>query len=96
MEWNSVLDAFLLSIGFKPTVADACLYSRTNSKGIILLAVYVDDIIVAASTKELEVEAKTQLMAEFEMTDLGELNWFLGMKITRDIKTGAIYLDQTQ
>ena len=96
MEWNSVLDIFLLGIGFKPTIADACLYSRTNTKGLVLLAVYVDDIVIAASTKKLEQEAKTQLMAKFDMTDLGELKWFLGMKVTRDSNTGAIYLDQTQ
>jgi hypothetical protein len=75
--------------------ADACLYSRTNTKGLVLLAVYVDDIVIAASTKELELEAKTPTTKKFDMTNLGELQWFLGMKVTRDSKTGAIYLDQT-
>ena len=96
MEWNSALDQYLLSIGFKPTAADPCLYVRNIKEELVLLAVYVDDIVVAASTKALEIAVKKELMSKFEMTDLGELNWYLGMKVTRNPKSGTIYLDQSQ
>jgi hypothetical protein len=96
MEWNSALDQYLLSIGFKPTAADPCLYVRNIKEELVLLAVYVDDIVVAASTKALEIAVKKELMSKFEMTDLGELNWYLGMKVTRNPKSGTINLDQSQ
>jgi len=96
MKWNSSLDQYLLSIGFKLTAADPCLYFRTIKKKFVLLAVYVDDIVVAASTKAIENAVKKELKSKFEITDLGELNWYLGMKVTRNPKTGTIYLDRSQ
>ena len=39
---------------------------------------------------------KKQLKANFEMKDLGNLRWFLGMEITRDRKAGIIRLSQEQ
>ena len=69
---------------YLPTTADPCLYTRKEGNDLVILAIYVDDIIVAASGKSAELNAKKELMSKFEMTDLGELNWFLGMKITRD------------
>lgn len=95
MEWNAVLDVFLKKIGYLPTTADPCLYTRKEGNDLVILAIYVDDIIVAASGKSAELKAKKELMSKFEMTDLGELNWFLGMKITRDWDDKTIKLGQS-
>jgi len=48
----------------------------------LLICLYVDNLIVTGSNvKEIEV-FKTQMMNEFEMSDLGNLTYFLGMKFT--------------
>jgi hypothetical protein len=60
---------------------------------IYLISLYVDDILVAGSNlKEVE-RIKRQFTVRYEMKDLGELNFYLGMKISRT--DDFIKLDQT-
>ena len=48
----------------------------------LLICLYVDDLIVTGSdVNEIEV-FKSQMMTEFEMTNLGNLTYFLGMEFT--------------
>jgi len=46
--WNQALDKDLKKIGFKPSTNDACIYTLHSRGEIIILAVYVDDLILAA------------------------------------------------
>ncbi len=57
-----------------------------------LISLYVDDILVAGSNREEVDNIKRQFTKHYEMKDRGELNYYLGIKITR-IQT-AIKLDQ--
>ena len=69
---------------------DKCLYIYEKGNTKIFLIVYVDDLIIAGNNKfELE-KIKIALTREFSMTDLGELNFFLGIKIER--KDDGMYL----
>ncbi|GJU07204.1 ribonuclease H-like domain-containing protein [Tanacetum coccineum] len=58
------------------------------------LLLYVDDIILTASSTSLLQRIISLLYAEFAMTDLGPLNYFLGISATRT--TSAIFLSQTK
>ena len=62
----------------------------------LILAVYVDDIIVASSSGSRAAWVKSKLFAQYKMTDAGALSWFLGIRITRDRAAGTIVLDQEQ
>ncbi|GKE22725.1 ribonuclease H-like domain-containing protein, partial [Tanacetum coccineum] len=46
------------------------------------LLLYVDDIILTASSTSLMQRIISSLHAEFAMTDLGQLNYFLGPQLT--------------
>ena len=48
---------------------------------MILVCLYVDDILLTGSCSEEVVKFKKVLMNEFEMTDMGNMIYFLGMKI---------------
>jgi hypothetical protein len=49
-----------------------------------LLAVYVDDIMIASANLEYIKEIKKQFCKKFDnMTDMGELDHFLNIRITR-------------
>ncbi|GJX95140.1 ribonuclease H-like domain-containing protein [Tanacetum coccineum] len=51
---------------------------------IAYLLLYVDDIVLTASSEKLLQQVIGWLHQEFSMTDLGSLNYFLGISVTRD------------
>ena len=59
-----------------------------------LISLYVDDILIAGSNEEEIDKIKKEFTDRYEMKDLGELNHYLGMKITRT--DAYIKVDQTQ
>lgn len=55
------------------------VYKHTD--GMAILLVYVDDIVLTASTSSLLTAIINKLKAEFSMTDMGELHYFLGIQV---------------
>lgn len=47
------------------------------------ILLYVDDIILTASLDSLRCSIMALLASEFAMKDLGPLNYFLGIAVTR-------------
>ncbi|XP_075163214.1 uncharacterized protein LOC142235845 [Haematobia irritans] len=62
----------------------------------ILVAVYVDDIIIACKDEQEILNLKSKIAAEFDISDKGRLQHFLGMEIERKNITGDIKLSQVQ
>ncbi|WP_286497683.1 reverse transcriptase domain-containing protein, partial [Escherichia coli] len=92
--WHARIVACLVSIGFHMANADHSLYVRKNEHGIVIICIYVDDLIVGGD-HESEIEhVKTLLKEEFDMKDLGELRYFLGIEIVRTEE--GIWLSQRQ
>lgn len=57
------------------------MYVKGNSKGdVLLICLYVDDLLVTGNNSKDIDEFKKKMMAEFQMTDLGILTYFLGME----------------
>ena len=80
--WNDRFTSFLPSLGFKHTYADSSLFVKSLDHGIILLLVYVEDIIIT-ETASCDIQRVIDaLIAEFEITDLGDLHYFLGIQIS--------------
>lgn len=55
---------------------------------------YVDDIIIVSDRLELMDRIKQQLSNQFEMSDMGELKLFLGLKVDRDLSGGTMKISQ--
>ena len=92
--WNRRLDRFFQQIGFTRLQTDHGLYIKHDVRhGIILIAVYVDDTVIGCKAECMQT-VKDQLKAEFEMSDMGELKYVLGMKVQRDGKNRWLYLSQ--
>jgi histone deacetylase 1/2 len=49
----------------------------------VFVLIYVDDIIVASSTKEATEGLLRSLAQEFALKDLGELHYFLGIEVNK-------------
>ena len=92
--WHARIVAYLVSIGFHMADADHSLYVRENENGIIIICIYVDDLIVGGDNEAETEHVKTLLKQEFDMKDLGELRYFLGIEIVRTEE--GIWLSQRQ
>lgn len=93
MEWNARFDMFVRDLGFTPCATDRCLYVSVNENVTMYLLLYVDDFIIASNDMGALNNVKEILKNEFKMRDLGELNYFLGIKIERHGE--SLFLSQT-
>ena len=65
---------------------DPNLYVKKNEEGnVVLISLYVDDLIITSSACKLVEEIKIELSQEFEMKDLGELHYYLGIEVWREL-----------
>lgn len=63
---------------------DHCVNVKRSEEGFVILSLYVDVILIARNDMELIVTTKGWLSSNFEMKDMGEANYVLGVKILRD------------
>ena len=92
-DWHERCVEELRKLGFEQCPADPCML-RHKERGIILL-LYVDDIPIAAKSKDQIQWFKNEFQKIFKIKDLGEMVKILGIRITRDRKKRTIRLDQT-
>ena len=71
----------LKHIGFEQSKPDYSLYVMHTDKGSVIVVIYVDDLIVTGDNVNAIRMLKRQLHSEFDMKDLGELCYFLGIKV---------------
>ncbi|KAH9141602.1 hypothetical protein AeRB84_009111 [Aphanomyces euteiches] len=90
--WNSLLDKTLRSFGFTPTPSDPCIYVLHNGDAYIV--VYVDDLILCASSLGLVTKFEQFMDSKFSIKKLGDLEFCLGVQISRDEKSSTIRLCQ--
>ncbi|KAL6337946.1 hypothetical protein AAG906_005411 [Vitis piasezkii] len=86
--WYERLSKFLLKKGFKMGKIDTTLFIKTKEKDILLVQIYVDDIIFGATNDSLCKDFSKCMHSEFEMSTMGELNFFLGLQI-KQLKEGT-------
>ena len=78
--WYGRIDRFLNSLGFTKSKADSNLYYKVVDEGPMILLLYVDNMFLIGEEK-LIVDCKRKLAAEFEMKDLGQMHYFLGLEV---------------
>ena len=88
--WYHKFDTYVLCLGFLFCKSDHCIYSKSNDDGFLVISLYVNDMFFIGKGKGLIVELKSQLLAKFEMKDLGVANYILGMETIRDRKKKAL------
>ncbi|KAK4358278.1 hypothetical protein RND71_023888 [Anisodus tanguticus] len=92
-QWHAKFDQTMLANGFKINECDKCVYIKnTQNHEVIDILLYVDDIILTASSDALRQSIMTMLSSEFAMKDLVPLNYFLGIVVTRHV--GGLFLSQ--
>jgi hypothetical protein len=81
--WYARLDSYLQKQGLKRGSVDNNLYCKIDGNNLIIVEVYVDDIIFGSNNIKMSkgFAMMMQIIQEFEMYMLGELNFFLGLQI---------------
>jgi hypothetical protein len=80
-QWYLKFDETVRSFGFKENKEDNYIYGKFRNEKFICLILYVDDILLASSDISLLLKTKRFLSSNFDMKDLGEASFILGIKI---------------
>ncbi|GJY40916.1 retrovirus-related pol polyprotein from transposon TNT 1-94 [Tanacetum coccineum] len=92
--WYDMLSSFLISQDFSKGSVDPTLFIRKEGKELLLVQVYVDDIIFAASTPELcDLFAKI-MCSKFKMSMMGKISFFLGLQNFQNPR--GIFINQSK
>ena len=80
-QWSKKLVTFLKSLGFVQCESDECLFILREGSSVLYMAVYVDDLIMSDNDSKLRDKVAAALKKEYEMDDMGTLEWFLGIRV---------------
>jgi Reverse transcriptase (RNA-dependent DNA polymerase) len=94
-QWHAKIDGFLVGVlGFSRNVSDECFYVRIQGGIIAIIALYVDDLLIACNNIGILNEIKEGLSREFEMKDMGQARMCLGFRIFRNRSERKLTLSQ--
>ena len=93
-QWYIKFHDTITSFGFKENTVDRCIYLKISGSKFVFLVLYVDDLLIASSDLGLLSETKKYLSKNFEMKDLGEASFVIGIEISRDRSRGTLGLSQ--
>jgi hypothetical protein len=83
--WYEKMESFFPQQGFMRSKSDPNMYTKFDEKRyIVLIFLYVNDLIITGNARKLINEIKEQLSQVFEMKDLGELHYCLGLEAWRN------------
>ncbi|KAJ9546787.1 hypothetical protein OSB04_019330 [Centaurea solstitialis] len=86
--WYETLTNHLLSKGFKRGTIDTTLFLKKEGDDLLFVQIYVDDIIFGSTNPELCTKFSKIMETEFEMSMMGELNFFLGIQVKQNPDAG--------
>ncbi|GKA17340.1 retrovirus-related pol polyprotein from transposon TNT 1-94 [Tanacetum coccineum] len=88
--WYDRLKAFLLEHKYTMGLVDNTLFTKKLDSHIIIVQIYVDDIIFGSTYQELCNDFFKIMHDEFEISMMGELNFFLGLQI-KQLEDGIFF-----
>lgn len=89
--WYRSLKEFFTSINFKAATMDPCLFIHQDKAKFCCVYIHVDNLVIVGPEVQF---LKDKIKGRFEMEDLGECQWVLGMRVSRDQHGRTITLSQ--
>lgn len=71
-------------MGFQQCMQEKSVYKAVTKGESIIVAVYVDDLFVTGTSLDCINEFKKRMASQFEMSDLGELTYYLGIEVSQE------------
>ncbi|GJY65587.1 retrovirus-related pol polyprotein from transposon TNT 1-94 [Tanacetum coccineum] len=88
--WYDRLKAFLIKHDYTMGMVDNTLFTKKKEPNLIIVQIYVDDIIFGSTCQEMCDDFAKIMHDEFEMSMMGELNFFLGLQI-KQLEDGIFF-----
>ena len=90
--WYNECRKELIKLGLKPVEGFPCLYTNRW----LILFIYVDDIVMAFhnSNSQLHQQFEQRLTDLYDLKKMGDLAWFLGIRVVRDRPNRRTWLIQ--
>ena len=92
--WHLSIDQFLKASGYIQSDADPCIYSKSGESTLMVIALYVDDLLLASNDINLLENEKKALQRKFEMEDQKEAGYCLGMTIKHGRGKNVLSINQ--
>ena len=88
-------DETIKTYGFEKNVDEPYVYKYIKQNKVDFFVLYVDDILLIGNDVETLSNVKKWLAEQFQMKDLGEASYILGIQIIRYCKNKLLALSQT-
>lgn len=88
------LSTYLISMGFKQSSYDDCLFIRELADGYQYVLIHVDDMLLISPTKRALNDFREAMLLKYETTVDLEAEYFLGIKITRNRTARSLTIAQ--
>ena len=93
-DWYQTLSGTYNDLGYTTSHADTCVRFKKEGENYTLTDTYTDDTFGASSSDEEAKRRKDEIGKVWEIKDVGETEYFLGMRVQQDINRGIIRLTQ--
>jgi hypothetical protein len=83
-QWYQKLVEIIMKLGFSRCEGDQAVFYRRCKKMnmLIIVLVHVDDCSIVGKFKVLIEQFKVEIVKFIDITDMGELHWILGIRLT--------------
>lgn len=82
--WYSRIEVYFEKAGFHKCPYEHTLFIKTKEGGkLLIVCLYVDDLIFTRNDEDMIADFKNSMMAEFDMTDLGKMRYFLDIEVVQ-------------
>ncbi|GJS00076.1 retrovirus-related pol polyprotein from transposon TNT 1-94 [Tanacetum coccineum] len=88
--WYDRLKSFLIKHEYNMGMVDNTLFTKKKSSNLIIVQIYVYDIIFRSTCQDMCDDFAKIMHDEFEMSMMGEVNFFLGLQI-KQMKDGIFF-----
>jgi len=93
-DWYETLTNTYDKLGYITSRADPCVRYKTDNVEYTITDTYTDDVFGASKTDAEIKKRKDEMGKEWEIKDVGENDYFLGMRVQQDLNLGTIRLTQ--
>lgn len=90
--WYQRFDEFVIRSGFRRCESDHCLYVKFEKMTVQYILLYADDLLIVSNILEMVKSIKRTLAKEFEMTDIEDVESYLGIHIEQNQEKGVVSL----